>query len=107
MSRGELIIDDNQVKPAALSSSGDWATEYQQQYTAGPSWVDEYAGNQASVYFCKHDQGFFSWFFHSLLPSLLISQTKSKIILLWTINSRQTFQFDSTLISCLGFLFTF
>ncbi|XP_011000400.1 PREDICTED: peroxisome biogenesis protein 5 [Populus euphratica] len=48
MSRGELIIDDNQVKPAALSSSGDWATEYQQQYTAGPSWVDEYAGNQLS-----------------------------------------------------------
>ncbi|KAI9185807.1 hypothetical protein LWI28_010838 [Acer negundo] len=28
MSRGELIIDDNQVKPAA---SGDWAAEYQQQ----------------------------------------------------------------------------
>lgn len=48
MSRGELIIDDNQVKPAALSSPGDWATEYQQKFTAGPSWVDEYAGNQLS-----------------------------------------------------------
>ncbi|KAJ6376849.1 hypothetical protein OIU76_025904 [Salix suchowensis] len=48
MSSGELIIDDNQVKPAALSSPGDWATEYQQKYTAGPSWVDEYAGNQLS-----------------------------------------------------------
>ncbi|KAB5534931.1 hypothetical protein DKX38_018017 [Salix brachista] len=50
MSSGELIIDDNQVKPAAL---GDWATEYQQKYTAGPSWVDEYAGNQASSDFWK------------------------------------------------------
>lgn len=48
MSRGELIIDDNQVKPAALSSPGDWATEYQQQYTGGPSWADEYARDQAS-----------------------------------------------------------
>ncbi|KAF8031314.1 hypothetical protein BT93_D0494 [Corymbia citriodora subsp. variegata] len=38
MSRGELIIDDNQVKPAP----GDWASEFQQQYTAGPSWADEY-----------------------------------------------------------------
>ncbi|CAK7323911.1 unnamed protein product [Dovyalis caffra] len=48
MSRGELIIDDNQVKPAALSSPGDWATEYQQQYTGGPSWADEYARDQLS-----------------------------------------------------------
>ena len=46
MSRGELIIDDNQVKPAA---SGDWAAEYQQQYTGGPSWADEFAHNQASI----------------------------------------------------------
>ncbi|OWM85954.1 hypothetical protein CDL15_Pgr012204 [Punica granatum] len=38
MSRGELIFDDNQVKPA----SGDWASEFQQQYNAGPSWADEY-----------------------------------------------------------------
>ncbi|XP_015881476.1 peroxisome biogenesis protein 5 [Ziziphus jujuba] len=41
MSRGELIIDDNQVKP----TSGDWATEYQQQYNAGPSWADEFTSH--------------------------------------------------------------
>ncbi|KAK2639947.1 hypothetical protein Ddye_027742 [Dipteronia dyeriana] len=45
MSRGELIIDDNQVKPATY---GDWAAEYQQQYTRGPSWADEFAHNQLS-----------------------------------------------------------
>lgn len=42
MSRGELIIDDNQVKPAP----GDWASEFQQQYTAGPSWADEYVSHE-------------------------------------------------------------
>ncbi|KAL9403033.1 hypothetical protein Peur_000005 [Populus x canadensis] len=47
MSRGELIIDDNQVKPAVLSSPGDWATEYQQQYSGG-RWADEYARDQLS-----------------------------------------------------------
>ncbi|EEF27074.1 peroxisomal targeting signal type 1 (pts1) receptor, putative [Ricinus communis] len=50
MSRGELIIDDNQVKPATLSAPGDWATEYQQQYTGGTSWADEYVQDQASKY---------------------------------------------------------
>ncbi|KAL5737208.1 hypothetical protein ACOSP7_029969 [Xanthoceras sorbifolium] len=45
MSRGELIIDDNQVKPAA---SGDWAAEYQQQYSGAPSWADEFARDQLS-----------------------------------------------------------
>ncbi|KAE8713745.1 Peroxisome bioproteinsis protein 5 [Hibiscus syriacus] len=44
MSRGELIIDDNQVKPA----SENWATEYQQQYNGGASWADEFAQNEAS-----------------------------------------------------------
>lgn len=48
MSRGELIIDDNQVKPATLSTPGDWASEYQQQYIGGPSWADEYARDEAS-----------------------------------------------------------
>ncbi|XP_057992075.1 peroxisome biogenesis protein 5 isoform X2 [Hevea brasiliensis] len=43
MSRGELIIDDNQVKPAAGPS--DWATEYQQKYTGGTSWADEYVSH--------------------------------------------------------------
>lgn len=46
MSRGELIIDDNQVKPA---TSGDWAAEYQQQYSGAPSWADEFARDQASI----------------------------------------------------------
>lgn len=46
MSRGELIIDDNQVKPV---QSGDWASEYQQQNGAGPSWADEFAHEQASI----------------------------------------------------------
>ncbi|KAF2298220.1 hypothetical protein GH714_019495 [Hevea brasiliensis] len=46
MSRGELIIDDNQVKPAAGPS--DWATEYQQQYTRGTSWADEYVRDEVS-----------------------------------------------------------
>ncbi|KAJ9567703.1 hypothetical protein OSB04_003669 [Centaurea solstitialis] len=41
MSRGELTIEDNQVKPS-LAGSGDWANEYQQQYNAGPSsWADQ------------------------------------------------------------------
>ncbi|KAK9050691.1 hypothetical protein SSX86_030339 [Deinandra increscens subsp. villosa] len=45
MSGGELTIEDNQVKPA----STDWANEYQQQYTAGPSsWADQFAHEQVS-----------------------------------------------------------
>ncbi|KAI4321758.1 hypothetical protein MLD38_035105 [Melastoma candidum] len=38
MSRGEVMFYDNQVKPGP----GDWATEFQQQHNAGPSWADEY-----------------------------------------------------------------
>jgi peroxin-5 len=46
MSRGELIIDDNQIKPA----TSDWADEYQAQYTAGPSsWADQFAKEQVCV----------------------------------------------------------
>lgn len=45
MSRGELTIEDNQVKPA----SADWANEYQQQYNAGPSsWADQFAHEQVT-----------------------------------------------------------
>ncbi|XWS11457.1 hypothetical protein CRYUN_Cryun38cG0084500 [Craigia yunnanensis] len=44
MSRGELIIDDNQVKPA----SGSWATEYQQQYNGGGTWADDFVHDEAS-----------------------------------------------------------
>lgn len=47
MSRGELTIEDNQVKPA--NGNGDWANEYQQQYNAGPSsWADQYAREEVS-----------------------------------------------------------
>ncbi|KAJ4758672.1 Peroxisomal targeting signal-1 receptor family protein [Rhynchospora pubera] len=45
MSRGELIIDDNQIKPA----TSDWADEYQAQHNAGPaSWADQFAQEQAT-----------------------------------------------------------
>ncbi|XP_038684471.1 peroxisome biogenesis protein 5-like [Tripterygium wilfordii] len=46
MSRGELIIDDNQVKPNTLSATGNWATEYQQQYNVTPMWADEFARDE-------------------------------------------------------------
>nr|DAD29004.1 TPA_asm: hypothetical protein HUJ06_030472 [Nelumbo nucifera] len=43
MSRGELIIDDNQVKPAGPSASGEWAEEYERQYDGLPSsWADQF-----------------------------------------------------------------
>ncbi|GAV69382.1 TPR_2 domain-containing protein/TPR_11 domain-containing protein [Cephalotus follicularis] len=48
MSRGELIIDDNQVKPASLIAPGDWATEYQQKYNGGQTWADEFVGSELS-----------------------------------------------------------
>ncbi|CAN1248191.1 Peroxisome biogenesis protein 5 [Linum perenne] len=48
MSRGELFFDDNQIKPAMPSATGDWAQEFQEQHRAGPSWGDEYEHNQAS-----------------------------------------------------------
>lgn len=51
MSRGELIIDDNQVKPA--TTSGDWATEYQQQYNGPSTWADEFTRAEASTKFCE------------------------------------------------------
>ena len=48
MSRGELTIDDNQVKQTA-PSSGDWATEYQQHYGDGPAWADEFVRNTLCI----------------------------------------------------------
>ncbi|KAJ0102710.1 hypothetical protein Patl1_03662 [Pistacia atlantica] len=48
MSRGELIIDDNQVKAAPMSAPGDWAAEYQQQYDGGPAWAEEFIRNDVS-----------------------------------------------------------
>ncbi|KAK4491841.1 hypothetical protein RD792_002618 [Penstemon davidsonii] len=49
MSRGEITIDDNQIKPAALSAPGDWATEYEQQYSGGQQWANQFANEQARV----------------------------------------------------------
>ncbi|KAG0466275.1 hypothetical protein HPP92_017855 [Vanilla planifolia] len=47
MSRGELIVDDNQIKPATESGSGDWVNEFQMQHSTGPSsWVDQFAHEQ-------------------------------------------------------------
>ncbi|XP_061375213.1 peroxisome biogenesis protein 5 [Gastrolobium bilobum] len=48
MSRGELIIDDNQVKESALPASGDWAAEYQQQYNHGHAWAGEFLNDKVS-----------------------------------------------------------
>ncbi|KAL6200529.1 hypothetical protein ACLB2K_030310 [Fragaria x ananassa] len=49
MSRGELIIDDNQVKQATSSAAGDWAGEYQQQYNAGSNWANEYVHGEVEL----------------------------------------------------------
>lgn len=51
MSRGELIVDDNQIKPASSSLTEDWANEYQAQYNAGPSsWVDQFVSQEVLCY---------------------------------------------------------
>ncbi|VVB16193.1 unnamed protein product [Arabis nemorensis] len=46
MSRGELIIDENEVKPGPVP--GEWATEYEQQYLGPPSWADQFANEKLS-----------------------------------------------------------
>jgi peroxin-5 len=49
MSRGELSIEDNQVK--ASSAGGDWATEYQHQHFnngGGQSWADQFVREEMS-----------------------------------------------------------
>ncbi|XP_028794410.1 peroxisome biogenesis protein 5-like isoform X1 [Neltuma alba] len=48
MSRGELIIDENQVKETALPASGDWAAEYQQRFDNQHTWADEFLNNKVS-----------------------------------------------------------
>lgn len=48
MSRGEIIMEDNQVKPNAVSAPGDWAAEYQQQFNGGHAWADQFA-HEASI----------------------------------------------------------
>jgi len=52
MSRGELIIDENQVKQA--SAPGEWATEYEQQYLGPPSWADQFANEKVCIYLMKY-----------------------------------------------------
>ncbi|CAL5390177.1 unnamed protein product [Camellia sinensis] len=48
MSRGEIFIEDNQVKPTAVSAPGDWATEYQQQHDGGHAWADQFVHDKLS-----------------------------------------------------------
>ncbi|KAI8001911.1 Peroxisome biogenesis protein 5 [Camellia lanceoleosa] len=48
MSRGEIFIEDNQVKPTAVSAPGDWATEYQQQHDGGHAWADQFVQDKLS-----------------------------------------------------------
>uniref|UniRef100_A0A0V0IU49 Putative peroxisome biogenesis protein 5-like n=2 Tax=Solanum TaxID=4107 RepID=A0A0V0IU49_SOLCH len=47
MSRGEISIEENQFKPATISS-GDWAAEYEQQHNGGQSWADQFAHEELS-----------------------------------------------------------
>ncbi|XP_044481547.1 peroxisome biogenesis protein 5-like [Mangifera indica] len=49
MSRGELIIDDNQVKAAPMSAAEEWAAEYGWQYDRGPAWAEEFIHNDVSL----------------------------------------------------------
>ncbi|CAI9760343.1 unnamed protein product [Fraxinus pennsylvanica] len=48
MSRGEITIEDNQIKQATFSAPGDWAAEYQQQYNGGQTWADQFVNEQRS-----------------------------------------------------------
>ncbi|VAI43395.1 unnamed protein product [Triticum turgidum subsp. durum] len=55
MSRGELIIEDNQVKQGSASQSSDWADEFQTQDNANAnSWADQFVHEELS-------QGSDSW----------------------------------------------
>lgn len=47
MSRGEISIEENQFKPATISS-GDWAADYEQQHNGGQSWADQFAHEELS-----------------------------------------------------------
>ncbi|KAG2579654.1 peroxisome biogenesis protein 5-like isoform X2 [Panicum virgatum] len=66
MSRGELIIEDNQVKQGSASQSNGWADEFQTQYNANAnSWADQFAHEKlsqgadkwASEFASEHNQG--------------------------------------------------
>uniref|UniRef100_A0A804P0B4 Peroxisome biogenesis protein 5 n=1 Tax=Zea mays TaxID=4577 RepID=A0A804P0B4_MAIZE len=66
MSRGELIIEDNQVKEGLASQSSGWADEFQTQYKANAnSWADQFAREElsqgadkwVSEFSSQHNQG--------------------------------------------------
>ncbi|KAL8487565.1 hypothetical protein ACS0TY_024030 [Phlomoides rotata] len=48
MSRGEITIEDNHFKPAAISNPEDWTTEYEQKYSGGQLWGDQFANEHQS-----------------------------------------------------------
>ncbi|KAI4975146.1 hypothetical protein ZWY2020_048753 [Hordeum vulgare] len=49
MSRGELIIEDNQVKQGSASQSSGWADEFQTQHNANAnSWADQFVHEELS-----------------------------------------------------------
>lgn len=48
MSRGEITIEDNQIKPAA-SAPGDWAAEYSEQYSGTQTWADQFEREGVSI----------------------------------------------------------
>ncbi|KAF3774270.1 Peroxisome biogenesis protein 5 [Nymphaea thermarum] len=51
MSRGELIVDDNQLRPAAPALSNEWAEEYNQQNAkTTSSWADQFLQNGADTW---------------------------------------------------------
>ncbi|CAM8985331.1 unnamed protein product [Rhodiola kirilowii] len=45
MSRGELIMDDNQIK----SAQGNWASEFEQQHDVGGAWASEFGRNAVKL----------------------------------------------------------
>ncbi|KAK3013345.1 hypothetical protein RJ639_008338 [Escallonia herrerae] len=61
MSRGEITIEDNQVKPSAYSAPGDWASEYQRQYNGGQSWADQFVHDEASKKSTELSHGPHGW----------------------------------------------
>jgi hypothetical protein len=52
MSRGEVIVDDNQVKPGVPNSIFDnWVDEFQQQHLAPPeTWAAEFTAREVSFF---------------------------------------------------------
>ncbi|KAJ8433342.1 hypothetical protein Cgig2_021349 [Carnegiea gigantea] len=54
MSRGELFIEDNQVKEGSVSA-GDWAAEYQNQRVGGPSWAEQFSHEENSTNYKRSD----------------------------------------------------